>query len=187
MKTQEKKKKIENVILYILQKFDDGVDYIKLFKILYFAQRDYLSRFGKPIVPETFKARMHGPIPTLTNKVIKNVEEGSYNNFPDLKEFMDSIKVIDQKVFAQKKPDLDFIAKKEREYLDKWFDYCKDKESYALSDESHDSVYKSVVERAKLDPQQDVMTFIDIARSGQASEKIIAYIREKELLAAEFA
>lgn len=187
MKTREQIKKIENVILYILQKFDDGVDYIKLFKILYFAQRDYLCRFGKPIVPETFKARIHGPIPTLTDKVIKNVEEGTSTDFPDLKEFMDSIKVVEQKVFALKQPDLDFIAKKEREYLDKWFEYCKDKKSYDLSKESHDSVYHKVVERAKQDPQQDVMTFIDIARSGHASDKMIAYIREKELLVAEFA
>ena len=37
MKTLEQIQKIENVILYVLQKFDDGVDYIKLFKIIYFA------------------------------------------------------------------------------------------------------------------------------------------------------
>ena len=45
------------------------------------------------------------------------------DDFPDLKEFMESIKVVDQKVYALKEPNLDFIAKKEREYLDKWF--CK--------------------------------------------------------------
>ena len=187
MKTKEQIKKIENVILYVLQKFDNGVDYIKLFKIIYFAQRDYLSRFGRPIVPETFKARMFGPIPTLTDKVIKNVEDGVTDDFPDLKEFMESIRVVDKKVFALKQPDLDFIAKKEREYLDKWFNHCKDKDSFVLSEESHDAVYYSVVERSKKDPQQDIMTYIDIAKSGHASEKMIEYIREKELIAAEFA
>ena len=66
---------------------------------------------------------MHGPIPTLTDKVIKNVEDGVGDDFPDLKEFMESIKVVDQKVYALKEPNLDFVAKKERGYLDKWF--CK--------------------------------------------------------------
>ena len=182
MKTLEQIQKIENVILYVLQKFDDGVDYIKLFKIIYFAQRDYLCRFGKTLIPETFKARMHGPIPTLTDKVIKNVEDGVDDDFPDLKEFMESIKVIDQKVYALREPNLDFIAKKERECLDKWFDYCKDRKSYDLSEESHDDVYHNVVARSKKDPQQDIMTNIDIAMSGHASDKMIEYIREKELL-----
>ena len=59
----------------------------------------------------------------MTDKVIKNVEDGVGDEFPDLKEFMESIKVVDQKVYALKEPNLDFIAKKEREYLDKWF--CK--------------------------------------------------------------
>lgn len=187
MKTLEQIQKIENVILYVLQKFDDGVDYIKLFKIIYFAQRDYLCRFGKTLIPETFKARMHGPIPTLTDKVIKNVEDGVGDDFPDLKEFMESIKVINQKVYALREPNLDFIAKKERECLDKWFDYCKDRRSYDLSEESHDDVYHNVVARSKKDPQQDIMTNIDIAMSGHASDKMIEYIREKELLVAELA
>lgn len=187
MKSLEQIKKIENVILYVLQKFDDGVDYIKLFKVVYFAQRDYLCCYGKPIFAETFKARKHGPIPTLTDKVIKNVEDGDCDEFPDLKDFMQSIRVENQIVFATKEPDLDYIAKKERECLDKWFDYCKDRESYDLSEESHDSIYYEVIERAKKDPQQCVMTYIDMARSGKASEKMIDYIREKELLIAELA
>ena len=64
---------------------------------------------------------------------------------------------------------------------------CKDKKSYDLSEESHDAVYHSVVARSKKDPQQDVMTNIDIAMSGHASDKMIEYIREKELLVAELA
>jgi hypothetical protein len=54
---------------------------------------------------------MHGPIPTLTDKVVKNVEDGVDDDFPDLKEFMESIKVVDQNVYALKEPNLDFIAK----------------------------------------------------------------------------
>ena len=39
MKSQEQINKIEAVVLYILQHFKEGLDYIKLFKIMYFAQR----------------------------------------------------------------------------------------------------------------------------------------------------
>ena len=34
MKTLEQVKKIESVVLYVLRKFPEGVDYIKLFKII---------------------------------------------------------------------------------------------------------------------------------------------------------
>ena len=57
--------------------------------------------------------------------------------------------------------------------------------THDLSEESHDDVYHNVVARSKKDPQQDIMTNIDIAMSGHASDKMIEYIREKELLVAE--
>ena len=61
MKTKEEIKKIEAVVLYILGQFKDGVDYIKLFKVMYFAQKDYLLSYGKVLCPDTFKARKFGP------------------------------------------------------------------------------------------------------------------------------
>ena len=47
MKTIEQIKKIESVVLYVLRNFPEGVDYIKLFKIIYFAQKEYLANYGK--------------------------------------------------------------------------------------------------------------------------------------------
>lgn len=39
--------KMRTVLLYIMQSFPHGVEFIKLFKILYFAQQDYLLKYGK--------------------------------------------------------------------------------------------------------------------------------------------
>ncbi|EXY76519.1 hypothetical protein M124_4595, partial [Bacteroides fragilis str. 3988T(B)14] len=50
MKTAIQIAKIRAVVLYIMQSFTQGVDYIKLFKILYFAQQDHLVKYGKVIV-----------------------------------------------------------------------------------------------------------------------------------------
>ena len=60
MKSQEQINKIEAVVLYILQHFKEGLDYIKLFKIMYFAQREYLATYGLTIAEDTFKARQLG-------------------------------------------------------------------------------------------------------------------------------
>lgn len=188
MKTIEQINKIEAVVLYVLRYFKDGVDYIKLFKIIYFAQREYLALYGKVLCPDTFKARTYGPVPALSDKVIKRVElKEDDEQFRDLKSFEQSIKVENQLVFALKEPDMDYLSRKEMAYLDKWYEYCKDKDSIKeLSPESHDEAYMKADARMKKDPQLGVMTLMEIARAGGASEKMVAYIRDKELLVADF-
>ena len=43
MKTIDQILKIKAVVLYILKAFPEGVDYIHLFKVMYFAQQDQLK------------------------------------------------------------------------------------------------------------------------------------------------
>lgn len=188
MKTKDDIKKIEAVVLYILKAFKEGVDYIKLFKIMYFAQKDFLLSYGKVLCPDTFKARKYGPVPMLSDKVIKTVEtRETLRGKTDLKAFAGSIRVdANQHVFGMQEPDTDYLSVKEREYLDKWIDYCRDKDSLnELSPESHDQAYEAAWQAYQDDPQKGEMTIIEIARAGGASEKMVAYIREKELIAEE--
>ena len=188
MKTIDQVRKIESVVLYVLRKFPEGVDYIKLFKIVYFAQKEYLANYGKVLCPDTFKARTFGPVPALSDKVIKLVEqeERDMDSYPDLKDFYNSICVKDKKVYALTEPDMDYLSRKERECLDKWYEYCKSKDSKKeLSPESHNKAYTKAYAEYKDDPQLGMLTNIEIAKAGGASEKMVAYIREKEMMATE--
>ena len=45
MKTKEQILKIKAVVLYILKQLPQGVDYIHLFKIMYFAQQEHLVKY----------------------------------------------------------------------------------------------------------------------------------------------
>lgn len=181
MKSLEQINKIKAVVLYILQHFNDGVDYIKLFKIMYFAQREYLATYGLSIIDETFKARQLGPVPTLTYKVVKMAENGYDSD--DLANFVSSIRVDDnQNVFARAKPDMDYIAAMELEELDKTIATYKNMDSKELSRLSHDKAYKAVCKRMKDDPQKDTLTIIDIARAGGAQEPMIDYLRQVQII-----
>lgn len=189
MKTSEQIGKIEAVVLYILQQFKDGVDYIKLFKIMYFAQREYLAVNGICIVEDTFKARLKGPVPALTYKVMKIVENGEAmdEEGSDLAHFVSSIEVgNDQIVHGKELPDMDYIPGMEKEELDKIIEECRGKDSKTLSQLSHDKAYKKVMRQMKDDPQKDVLTTIDIARAGGAPESMIDHIREVQLIRAAF-
>ena len=70
--------------------------------------------------------------------------------------------------------------------VNKWYNYCKDKDSKKeLSPESHDEAYTKAYTRYKDDPQLGTLTNIEIAKAGGATEKMVAYIREKELMTNE--
>ena len=108
MKTQTQIAKIKAVILYIMQRFPEGVDYIKLFKILYFAQQDHLVRYGKVIVDESFRAVKHGPVPTYTYKALQIAEGKPLEG--DFREFLSGIEVRDKKVCTTLQPDMDYLS-----------------------------------------------------------------------------
>lgn len=186
MKTKEEIKKIESVVLYILKQFKNGVDYIKLFKIMYFAQREYLATYGLTVMDDSFKARQRGPVPALTYKVVKMAENGEMSG--DLREFVSSIRVDDnQKVYARKRPNMDYLAPATVAELDKVIAKYRDVDSKELSELSHDSAYTAVLERMQDDPQKDTLTLIDIARAGGASEAMVDHIREVQLIKAALA
>lgn len=181
MKSQEQINKIEAVVLYILQHFKEGLDYIKLFKIMYFAQREYLATYGLTIAEDTFKARQLGPVPSLTYKVVKMAENGDEST--DLKGFTSSIRVDEnQNVHATAAPDMDYIADMEKEELDKTIAKYGNVDSKRLSEMSHDNAYKAVCERMKDDPQKDVLTLIDIARAGGATDAMVNHIRQVQII-----
>ena len=171
MKSQEQINKIEAVVLYILQHFKEGLDYIKLFKIMYFAQREYLATYGLTIAEDTFKARQLGTVPS-------NGDESA-----DLKGFISSIRVDEnQNVYATAAPDMDYIADMEKEELDKTITKYGNVDSKRLSEMSHDDAYKAMCERMKDDPQKDVLTLIDIARAGGATDAMVNHIRQVQII-----
>ena len=138
--------------------------------------------------PDAFKARKYGPVPMLSAKVIKNVESSEpFQGKADLKVFATSIRVdSNQLVYGLHEPDSDYLSVRECKMLDKWIQYCRDKDSMKeLSPESHDQAYQSAWNAYQDDPQKGEMTYIEIARAAGASEKMIAYIREKELIVEE--
>lgn len=180
MKTSIQIAKIKAVLLYIMQSFPQGVDYIKLFKILYFAQQDHLVKYGKVLVEDSFKALKHGPVPTYTYKALQIAEgkplEGNFE------EFFTGIEVRDKKVYTSAKPDMDYISGADKRCLDAAIAKYKDIDPYDLSNLSHDSAWKGAMERIQDDPQKNFITIIDMARAGKASEEMVNYIREKQII-----
>lgn len=141
MKTIEPIDKIKATVLYVLEHMKNGVDYIHLFKVMYFAQQEHLVVYGSPIMEDSFLARKHGPVPAFTYKALRALEGKVAVESDEMKSFIDALNVniVDghQIVTARQSCDLDELSGSNIKILDKWIARCKDVKAFDLSDMSH--------------------------------------------------
>ena len=176
MKTFIQITKIKTVLLYIMQSFPKGVECTKLFRILYFAQQDYLVKYGKVLIEDSFMALKYGPVPTYIYKVLQAVEEKPTEE--GLNDFLTGIEVHEKKIYASAKPDMDYISGSDKRCLDAAITKYRDTDPYDLSDLSHDSAWKEAKARIKDAPQKNLVTIIDLARAGKAKKEMIDFYRQ---------
>lgn len=178
MKTVDEILKMRAAVLYVLQAFPEGVDYIKLFKILYFAQREHLVKYGRGVIGDTFHALKYGPVPSFIYKSLQMLE-GRVEHEKDLEVFCEGIRVDEHAVVsAVDEPDMDELSVSDVRCLDKSIKKYRDVDSYRLSRRSHDVAWKEAYSRALDDPEKDRMTWLDIAKAGRATSGVLEYIKE---------
>lgn len=178
MKTVDEILKMRAGVLYVLQAFEHGVDYIKLFKILYFAQREHLVKYGRGVMDDTFHALKYGPVPSFIYKSLQMIE-GRLETEDDFNLFCEGIKVSEDSVVSSKvSPDMDELSASDITCFDISIKKYRDFDSYRLSARSHDAAWKAAYSRSLDDPEKDRMTLLDIARAGKATPGIIEYIKE---------
>ncbi|MDR2384136.1 MAG: SocA family protein [Tannerella sp.] len=185
MKTKDEIDKIRAVVLYILAQFPNGIDLIKLFKIMYFAQKAHLVKYGRGIMGDSFYALKHGPVPSFTYKSIQ-VNQGKIKATADLDEIAAVISLRDNKMYAKIDVDKEELSVSDVKCIDNAIAEYKNVDSYALSDLSHDEAWKEAYMRSQDDPEKNKMTLIDIANAGNASTHIIDKIRESEQIRMAF-
>jgi uncharacterized phage-associated protein len=185
MKTAGQIKKIKAALLYILKDFPEGIDYIKLFKILYFAQQEHLVRYGRPLVAESFYALKHGPVPSFSYKAFQSAE-GKTESGKDFEDFLSGfgIKSEGERVYilSSVEPDREELSVSDMKCLDLSVMNYMAVDSFDLSELSHDTAWVEAYSRAQNDPEKNMMTLIDIARAGKASKGIINHIFQHQLI-----
>lgn len=187
MKTIDQLLKIKAVVAYILQRMPMGMDYIHLFKVMYFAQQEHLVVYGMPIADDTFLARKHGPVPALTYKVLRGLEGKTVLDSNELRDFarsftlscFDGHQVV--KLADGEGCDMDELSRSNVRILDKWIDKCKDVESFDLSDMSHDKAWERAKKQTKRTGEDTKISLYDMAEAGGASQAMLNVIRERQI------
>jgi len=161
-------------MLYISHELGKA-DLIRLFKVLYFAERSHLVKWGDLIVNDTYIAMKNGPVPSIIYDLFKGIrgdglQDKKYETFYNAFKIEDGYNVIPLEF-----PDMDYLSKASVEAIDQSIIENKDIDSYVLSMKSHDYAWNNADKNNKID-------FIDIAKAGGASDEMINYIlEEKEL------
>jgi len=120
----------------------------KLMKLLFFADKYHLQRYGRPIFYDTYIKLPHGPVPSLTLNIIDSINETENE---DLKEFTEKFRQhigigekqfrneISQTVFRPKTDfDEEHFSLSEIEILDEVSRKFKNDTAAHISDISHE-------------------------------------------------
>jgi uncharacterized phage-associated protein len=168
------------LILYILQRIGGKGDFIKIFKILYFADQKHLTRFGRAITNDNYVAMNHGPVPSNVYDIFKILKGQSlFNSMADA--FTPYFKIENNhNVISLRDPELEDISDSERECLDEAISENKDLGFSELSAKSHDAAWKS-------DERNGEIATLKIAEAAGANPEMLKYIESKTEINRAFA
>lgn len=156
-------------VLYVLSK-TGGLDYYHLFKILYFAERSYLTRFCRKMVEDNFCALPLGPVPTnLYDAIRGNHSPLSVALWQDIRRAGEDAAFV---LIPQREPNMDYIAKCEAAILDEAVDEYAPKTFDQLKNLSHGKAWSGT-------KHCGVISSEDIALEGGLDAEVLPYLREQ--------
>lgn len=163
------KEKSINVILYIAERLKRR-DFHKIFKILYFADREMLAEWGCPITGDTYYAMDAGPVPSKIYDMLKIVRGDSLCS--DTEGLGENFKVDGWMYLTPlKKADEDGISAAEKEILDSTIGRYGELTYEEIKEKSHDLAWG-------ITRRDYPIAFEDIAREAGVSEEEMEYLEE---------
>lgn len=158
-----------NAVLYILKKLNGKSDMHTIFKILYFADRQHLSNYGRTITGDVYIAMQYGPVPSKTDDIFKAIRGDSFFEAGDLKKYFHFI----NRWTVQKdmEPEVDYLSDTDVECLDYAIDLCKNKSFGEITEMSHGIAWESTARDTR-------MEYKDILREAGDTEEYAQYITD---------
>ena len=164
-------------VLYILNKAGKALDTHKISKILYFADRDHLAKYGTSISGDTYMKMQFGPVPSTIYDIIKAVQgKRGLVSTEDVQSFFSAAEA--NKIIAIASFNEDEFSQSEMQCLDHSIKQYLHKSFSFLTEESHDTAW---------DAAMYTMDELKIAKAGGADKNMLLYIKEhNEMTSAKF-
>lgn len=136
MKFAVDKEKTVEALLYIACRYGE-VGRFHALKTLYFADREHLRRYGRPVTGDRYIAMDNGPVPSYAYNALKQelpeperetvvgaLSRGDNGRHPTYRPHRD--------------PDLSFFSQTDLECLEWAYEHCRNRSFGSISDETHE-------------------------------------------------
>ena len=162
-----------HAVLYIVENLKRK-DFHKIFKILYFSDREHLSVYGRTITGDVYIAMADGPVPSNLYDIFKSVRGDGY--YKDDGKFGQYFSVVDWDLLKiNKKPDLSELSKTDLACIEHSLKTYGDMSWDEIREKSHDYAWRSTILNRAID-------FADIIREVGEEDDYIEYLKEQSLL-----
>ena len=150
-------------------------DFIKVFKVLYFADQSHLVKYGRSITGDTYVAMNRGPVPSRLYDIIKAVRGDSFFN-EEGANYKKMFVVEDKYVLCpQAVPDMKQLSATDVRELNKSLDQYAMVDSLELSEKSHGFAWHQT-------DQDRYMDAANIMLEAGASSDMIDHVEEMQML-----
>jgi uncharacterized phage-associated protein len=167
------KTKAINAILYIADKLVRK-DFHKIFKILYFADREHLVKYGRTITGDRYIKMNDGPVPSNIYDILKSVRGDGY--FKDDGTFSLYFSVSGWDIInPHKKADISELSKTDLHFIDDSIAKYGNMTWEELREKSHDYAWKSTSSNRPIN-------FKDIVLEAGGDDEYFAYLAEQSVL-----
>ncbi len=158
------------VILYIANKASTTNKVNEVYwalKVLYFADKEHLSKYGRLICNDFYAAMSHGPVPSVCYDMIKYVRgDGFYRfNFP----VEETFSADGNDIIPHRDANLDLLSESDIECLEESIEKYGHLPFYKLRDISHDDAFKSA-------DLNDFISLENLAKSLPDGEQLLEYL-----------
>ena len=169
MNVQFDKEKSLNALLYVANRVQRK-DFHKIFKIIYFADRQHLADWGRPITGDTYIAMEAGPVPSRLYDMLKIVRGDSY--LPDT-EGLGKYFQVENWMYVRPLQDADLhkLSANEQEAMSEAIEKYANLSYDEIKEKSHDVAWRSTARDFSI-------SWDNIAREAGLDEVEVACLRD---------
>jgi uncharacterized phage-associated protein len=128
--------KTVEVLAYVAKQWS-GITPFFISKVLFFADRDHLCAYGRPVTGDTYIAMPAGPVPSRVYDIVKD----NLDLFGDPKAIVDAVRIDHNektaRIYSRRDPNLDMLSETDTAVLDQSIRFCRDRSISDLSRITH--------------------------------------------------
>lgn len=156
-------------LLYVVYRSQDPT-FHHISKLLYFADRMHLERYGRLIFGDTYIAMKNGPVPSGVYDMLKDAQK--QNGFYRYREAANAFTVVgDYRVQPNRTPNLDWLSDSDIECIDEAIELYDLKSFGELTKLSHDDAWLAA-------DRNDAISLESLVQSLGNPDDLLAHLRE---------